>query len=114
MMSLSSLAAPVGSRFFINRDGLRLHYLEAGRGQKTIVLIPGWLMPAAVFRLQLEALGEQFRVLAFDPRSQGQSEISNEAHAPPALVISFWLAGRWACWSRWISSSVSRRAGCAA
>ena len=82
MMSLSTLAAPVGSRFFNNRDGLRLHYLEAGRGQKTIVLIPGWLMPAAVFRLQLEALGEQFRVLAFDPRSQGQSEISNEAHDP--------------------------------
>ena len=69
--SLSALAAPVGSKFFTNRDGLRLHYLEAGHGQKTVVLIPGWLMPAAVFRLQLEALGEQFRVLAFDPRSQG-------------------------------------------
>ncbi|QLQ24963.1 MAG: alpha/beta hydrolase [Dechloromonas sp.] len=82
MMSLSTSAAPVGSKFFTNRDGLRLHYLEAGHGQETIVLVPGWLMPAAVFRLQLEALGEQFRVLAFDPRSHGQSEISNESHDP--------------------------------
>lgn len=82
MVSLSSLAAPAGSRFFTNREGLRLHYLEAGAGEKTIVLIPGWLMPAAVFRLQLEVLGDQFRVLAFDPRSQGQSEISSGPHDP--------------------------------
>lgn len=81
-MGFSSLAAPVENRFFTNRDGLRLHYLEAGHGQNAIVLIPGWLMPAAVFRLQLEALGEHFRVLAFDPRSQGQSEISSEPHDP--------------------------------
>lgn len=80
--SLSSLAAPVGSKFFTNREGLRLHYLEAGHGEKTVVLVPGWLMPAAVFRLQLEALGDQFRVLAFDPRSQGQSEISTGPHDP--------------------------------
>ena len=80
--SLSTVAAPVGSKFFTNRDGLRLHYLEAGHGQRTIVLVPGWLMPAAVFRLQLEALGGEFRVLAFDPRSQGQSEISNGSHDP--------------------------------
>ncbi len=80
--SLPALAAPVGSKFFTSRDGLRLHYLEAGHGQKTVVLIPGWLMPAAVFRLQLEVLGDQFRVLAFDPRSQGQSDISTEPHDP--------------------------------
>ena len=80
--SLPALAVPVGSKFFTNRDGLRLHYLEAGHGQKTVVLIPGWLMPAAVFRLQLEVLGDQFRVLAFDPRSQGQSDISTEPHDP--------------------------------
>jgi len=80
--SPSILAAPVDSKFFTNRDGLRLHYLEAGHGEKTVVLIPGWLMPAAVFRLQLEALGDQFRVLAFDPRSQGQSEISAGPHDP--------------------------------
>lgn len=74
------LAAPVSEHFFYNRDGLRLHYLEAGSGPQTVVFIPGWLMPASIFRLQLEALGNEFRVLAFDPRSQGQSEIFYGAH----------------------------------
>jgi len=75
-------AANVSTHFFTNREGLRLHYLEAGRGARTIVFVPGWLMPAAVFRLQLEALGDEFRVLAFDPRSQGESEVSSGSHDP--------------------------------
>ena len=75
--SLPALAAPVGSKFFTSRDGLRLHYLEAGHGQKTVVLIPGWLMPAAVFRLQLDALGEQFRVLAKRSAANFPSNSSN-------------------------------------
>lgn len=76
------LAATINAHFFTNRDGLRLHYLEAGAGTRTLVFIPGWLMPAAVFRLQLEALGSEFRVLAFDPRSQGESEIYLGPHGP--------------------------------
>lgn len=80
-LSQASLAAAVSDHFFTSRDGLRLHYLEAGNGPDTIVFIPGWLMPAAVFRLQLESLGDQFRVLAFDPRSQGKSEIFNGEHS---------------------------------
>ncbi len=80
------LAAPVSEHFFYNRDGLRLHYLEAGSGPQTVVFIPGWLMPASIFRLQLEALGNEFRVLAFDPRSQGQSEIFYGAHDVPVRM----------------------------
>lgn len=75
-------AAVVQSHYFMTRDGLRLHYLEAGSGPRTIVFIPGWLMPAAIFRPQLEGLGEQFHVLALDPRSQGDSEVSNGPHDP--------------------------------
>lgn len=86
LLSSSTLAASLGAHFFSNRDGLRLHYLEAGSGPRTIVFIPGWLMPAAVFRLQLEALGDEFRVLAFDPRSQGQSEITRGPHDPATRV----------------------------
>lgn len=75
------MAETVTDHYFTNRDGLRLHYLEAGNGQETIVFIPGWLMPAAVFRLQLESLSDKFRVLAFDPRSQGKSEIFQGEHS---------------------------------
>jgi len=76
-----SMAGTLTDHFFNSRDGLRLHYLEAGSGQNTIIFIPGWLMPAAVFRLQLESLSNEFRVLAFDPRSQGKSEIFQGEHS---------------------------------
>jgi len=67
---------------FESSDGVRLHYLEAGKGSDTLVFIPGWLMPAAVFEKQLQDLSTHFRVLAFDPRSQGQSEVTLKAHDP--------------------------------
>ena len=82
LMTRSVFSATISDHFFTGRDGLRLHYLEAGSGAQTLVFIPGWLMPAAVFRLQLEALGKDFRVIAFDPRSQGKSGISRGSHAP--------------------------------
>jgi microsomal epoxide hydrolase len=81
-----SMSATINDHYFYNRDGLRLHYLEAGQGTFTVVFIPGWLMPASVFRLQLETLGSQFRVLAFDPRSQGQSEIYYGSHTVMARM----------------------------
>jgi microsomal epoxide hydrolase len=80
LLSSLSMAATLNDHYFTNREGLRLHYLSAGTGQQTIVFVPGWLMPAAVFRLQLEALGDEFRVLAFDPRSQGKSDIFQGSH----------------------------------
>lgn len=69
-------------RYFTTSDGLKIHYLEAGSGSGTIVFVPGWLMPAAIFEKQLTALSRDFRVLAFDPRSQGHSGISPGDHGP--------------------------------
>ena len=75
-------AAPVQHHTFKTSDGVRLHYLEAGTGPQTIVFVPGWLMPAAVFEQQLIGLSNQYRVLALDPRSQGLSELTKLSHAP--------------------------------
>jgi non-heme chloroperoxidase len=79
-------ASPVHHRTFTTSDGVRLHYIEAGRGAQTIVLIPGWLMPAAVFEKQFEALASSYRVLALDPRSQGLSEVTTLSHAPKRRI----------------------------
>ncbi len=74
---------PVGKdKFFETSDGVRLHYVDAGRGPETIVFVPGWLMPAAVFDAQVNALSARFRVVAFDPRSQGKSQVGSGAHTP--------------------------------
>lgn len=82
----NAFAAPVESHYFTNREGLSLHYLSAGEAAQTIVLVPGWLMPAAIFRLQLEALSDTYRVIAFDPRSQGASALAAGSHAPARRI----------------------------
>ncbi len=80
------MTATLQHHTFQTSDGVRLHYIEAGRGEQAIVFIPGWLMPAAVFEKQFEALARQYRVLALDPRSQGLSEVTNQSHAPKRRI----------------------------
>jgi len=80
------MANPMQSHYFKTSDGVQLHYLEAGQGENTIVFIPGWLMPASIFERQLLALSKHYRVLAFDPRSQGQSQMTTLSHAPTRRI----------------------------
>ena len=64
---------------FTTTDGASLHVLEAGQGrpgQPVIAFVPGWSMPASIWRRQLEALSATHRVVALDPRGQGGSEIA--------------------------------------
>lgn len=68
--------------YFSSSDGLRLHYIEAGAGARTLLFVPGWLMPAAIFERQVAVLAREYRVIAFDPRSQGQSQVSDGSHRP--------------------------------
>lgn len=58
---------------FTTSDGVRLRYLEAGRG-RPLVLLHGWSQTAAMFRYQIEALSPLFRVIAPDMRGHGQSD----------------------------------------
>ena len=74
------------SRWFHSSDGVRLHYLEAGAahaasgGAPTLVFVPGWTMPAWIWQAQIEHFAPRFRVLAFDPRGQGQSAIAKTGY----------------------------------
>jgi microsomal epoxide hydrolase len=55
---------------------VRLHVLEGGSPHAPVIaFVPGWSMPADIWRFQLEALGARYRVAAIDPRGQGRSEI---------------------------------------
>ena len=75
-------AATIEDREFRTSDGVRLHYLEAGEGEPTLLVIPGWLMPAQLFEAQLNTLSAHRRVVVLDPRSQGQSELYAGPHTP--------------------------------
>jgi microsomal epoxide hydrolase len=82
---MSALLAPAADaaqdKWFVTSDGVRLHYEEAGRG-RTLVMVPGWTMPAWIFQAQINDLSRLYHVVAFDPRSQGGSDIAASGHEP--------------------------------
>ena len=63
------------SRYFTTTDGVRLHYIDEGAGE-TLLFVPGWVMPAEIWRRQIDHFARNYRVIAVDPRSQGRSEIA--------------------------------------
>lgn len=70
-------------RFFIASDKTRLHYIEAGPSTAhTVVLVPGWTMPAWIFEPQIQFFARHYHVVAFDPRGQGQSDIAPTGYEP--------------------------------
>ena len=69
------------SGYFTTSDGVRLHYLEAGSGP-AIVFVPGWMNPAWIWEPQIRYFSKKYRVVALDPRSQGESEQVTEGHYP--------------------------------
>ncbi|MGI9628962.1 MAG: alpha/beta fold hydrolase, partial [Longimicrobiales bacterium] len=79
------IAAPASSQTtvlshrFTSSDGVELHYLEAGAGP-LLVFVPGWTMPAEIWRPQIEHFAAEYRVVAFDPRGQGRSEKANHGY----------------------------------
>ncbi len=76
-------SASAQSRFFVTSDGVRLHYLEAGpRTGHTLVFVPGWTMPAWIWRPQIEAFSQRYHVIAFDPRGQGESDAPPSGYEP--------------------------------
>jgi len=84
LLALTGAARPAAAaqdRYFITSDGVRLHYLEAGRGP-TIVFVPGWTMPAWIFAPQIQAFARSYHVVAFDPRGQGDSAVPPGGYEP--------------------------------
>ena len=51
---------------------IRMHYLESGSGDRTLVFVPGLTMTAGVWQEQFPYFAARgFRVIAIDPRSHG-------------------------------------------
>src|SRR5579871_3672404 len=81
MLAPALAAPPVKSGSLTTSDGVRLHYLEAGSGP-AILFEPGWTMPAEIWEPQIRYFSEHYRVVALDPRSQGESQKTAEGHYP--------------------------------
>ena len=106
--------ANVKSGFITTPDGVKIHYLEAGHsisGQNaevgnplpsnvtptkgniavsadrkfpSLLFVPGWTMPAWIWENQISYFSKDYRVVAMDPRSQGESSQVSEGLYPAA------------------------------
>src|SRR6201984_228417 len=76
-----ALAQTEKSGFIKTFDGVQIHYVEAGKGDP-IVFIPGWRMPGWIWQKQIDGVSDKYRVIAGDPRSQGESDNPNYGHLP--------------------------------
>jgi microsomal epoxide hydrolase len=87
-------------------DGVKIHYLEAGTTElqyqfriskepmgeagpvpvqnPSILFIPGWTMPAWIWENQIAHFSKTHRVVAIDPRGQGESSKPTEGYFPAA------------------------------
>ncbi len=80
----------------------------------TIVFVPGWTMPAWIWGPQIRRSRQQYHVVAFDPRGQGDSDAPASGYEPAATRPGYrrvdrqpgaragrcWWAGRSACSTR--------------
>jgi microsomal epoxide hydrolase len=65
-------------------DGVSLRVIEAGKSGDgpALVLIPGWSTGADIWRHQIDTFAKTHRVIAFDPRSQGESTKTTNGNTP--------------------------------
>lgn len=54
-------------------NDVRIHYVTGGKGQRTLVLIPGWPQTWYVWRKVMPELAKDYRVIAVDTRGIGNS-----------------------------------------
>ncbi len=75
LLLLAAVDARASDLALVTSDDVRLHVIEAGpRAAPAIVFVPGWTMPAWIFQPQINFLSRRYRVLALDPRGQGESD----------------------------------------
>jgi microsomal epoxide hydrolase len=84
LLSAFAARAATRSEMVSVAPGVSLHVLDAGRttARPTLVLIPGWRLTAAIWRRQLDTLSRDRRVVAVDPRSQGDSTMTGDGDTP--------------------------------
>ena len=82
-VALGCDAAEFRQGFVTVADGVRIHYVDGGAARgPTLLFIPGWTMDASVWREQMQHFAPSHRVIAIDPRSQGESTKTPDGDTP--------------------------------
>lgn len=82
-VAVDASATAFARGFVTVSDGARIHYVDGGlRNGPALLFIPGWTMDASVWRAQMDAFAPGYRVIAIDPRSQGESSKTPDGNTP--------------------------------
>jgi non-heme chloroperoxidase len=77
--AFSPPAMPGIARAVTTSDRVALNVIDTGVPKiptaQTLVFVPGWTMPARLFHAQVSTFSASHRVVAIDPRGQGESEV---------------------------------------
>lgn len=67
---------------FVENQGVKIHYLAKNNGAQkmSLLFVPGVTMPAWIWENQLEYFSKYYRVVAMEPRSQGESDQCSEGN----------------------------------
>ena len=75
--------AATKSGFVSSADSVKIHYIEAGKGP-AILFVPGFTAPGWMWEKQINYFAKTHRVVAMDPRAQGESSQTAEGLYPAA------------------------------
>lgn len=70
----------------INVNDVNIHYEESGQGEDTIVFSHGLLWSSRMFDNQVAVLKDNYRVITYDHRGQGQSEVTESGYDMDTLA----------------------------
>ncbi|MCB0559759.1 MAG: alpha/beta hydrolase [Lewinellaceae bacterium] len=65
---------------YLTANGVKLYYEDTGKGAETIVFSHGLLWSARMFADQIQHLKDRYRVIAYDHRGQGRSEVAPDGY----------------------------------
>jgi pimeloyl-ACP methyl ester carboxylesterase len=80
----ASVESNTGSHNVEVGDGVSLRVIEAGKAGTgpELVFIAGWSTGADIWRHQIDTFAKTHRVIAFDPRSEGESTKTTKGNTP--------------------------------
>ena len=70
----------------MNVNNVNLNYIDTGNGDEVLVFSHGFLFSNEMFNQQIDYLKSKFRIIAFDHRGQGESEITKTGYTLENLV----------------------------
>lgn len=86
----TEISAHSDERFVASKDGTKLNVRVFGRpGAQPIVLAHGWTCSIDFWRPQINALADEFRVITYDQRGHGRSELGRAKLSPQTLADDF-------------------------